>query len=161
MRSSMKIFSSEAKCRVSRVSSRCISSSWRRSDRLAEHRAYREEMRLLVLDDAAVGRDVHFAIRKGIKGVQRLVRRGSGGEVYQYFHLVGGIVVYLAHLDFPFFYGFQYRVDERRCGFPVGNFADAECLVVYFRYLGTYAHHSAPLAVVVATSTAPPVWKSG
>ena len=23
-------------------------------------------------------------------------------------------------------------------------------MVVYFRYLGTYAHHSAPLAVVVA-----------
>ena len=41
--------------------------------RMAEHVADSEELRLVVLDDAAVGRDVHLAVGEGIKGVERLV----------------------------------------------------------------------------------------
>ena len=41
--------------------------------RMAEHVADSEELRLVVLDDAAVGRDVHLAVGEGIEGVERLV----------------------------------------------------------------------------------------
>ena len=42
-------------------------------NRIAQHVAYRKELRLVVFYDAAVGRYVDFAVREGVQGVDGLV----------------------------------------------------------------------------------------
>ncbi len=54
---------------------------------VAEHIADGEELRLVVLDDAAVGRDVDFAITEGIEGIHRLVGGSAWSEVYENLHV--------------------------------------------------------------------------
>ena len=72
--------------------------------------------RFVVLDDAAQRRDGHFAVRKGIQGVDGLVRGNAGRQMDEYFYLVGCIVVDALDLDLALFVGFQYGFDERRSG---------------------------------------------
>ena len=74
----------------------------------AQHLAHGEEARFVVLYHAAVGRQAHLAVGKGIEGVDGFVRRGAGLQMHEYLGLCGGDVV-----DFPYLYlalvvGFQY-----------------------------------------------------
>ena len=117
--------------------------------RLAQHVAHRQEVGLLVVYHAAVGRYAHLAVGKGIEGVDGLVRRHARCQVHQYFHVVRGEVFHLAYLDFSFLAGFHDGVAHAGHRLAVGNFADGERLVVHLLYLGAYAHAAAPFAVVV------------
>ena len=83
--------------------------------RAAQHIAHAEELWFFLVDDAAVGIDARFAIGKGIQGIDGLVARGAGGEVYMYFGLGGGVVLHLAYFDFTLFVGFEYGVDKGAC----------------------------------------------
>ena len=47
--------------------------------RVSQHVADGQELRLMVADDAAVGRYVNLAVGKGVERVERLVRRDAGG----------------------------------------------------------------------------------
>ena len=53
---------------------------------VAQHVAYGEELRLLFLDDAAVGRDVDFAVGEGVECVDGLVARHAGSQVHLNLH---------------------------------------------------------------------------
>ena len=80
--------------------------------RLTEYRTDRKEMRLLVVDDAAVGRNIHLTVGKGIQGIECLVRRNARSQVYQNLYLVGSIVVHLPYLDLTLFDSFQDRINQ-------------------------------------------------
>ena len=77
-------------------------------DRQAQHVAHSEELRHLVVDDAAVRRDAYFAVCEGVERVDCLVGRYARGELHDDFHLVRGVVVYLLSLYLAFLNGFQY-----------------------------------------------------
>ena len=115
----------------------------------AQQVAHAHEVRLVVVDDTAVGRDAHLAVGEGIEGIDGLVGRGTGYEVNQYLGMLGRIVVDLANLDFPLLLRFEYRLDERRGGLAVGYLDDGEGAVVELLDFGTHLHAAAPLAVVV------------
>ena len=114
-----------------------------------QHLADRHEMGLVVHDDAAVRRDADLAVGEGIERVDRLVGRDARRQMHQDFDVARRVVVDLLYLDFAFVVGFQYRVNQRRGGFPVGNLADDERFVVLLGDFGTHFHRAAPLAVVV------------
>ena len=116
---------------------------------VAQHVAHGEELRLVVLDDAAVGRDVDFAVAEGIEGIHRLVARCAWGEVYEYLHVGGGHVIHLACLDFSLLHRLGDGVDEAAGGLAEGYLADNECLAVELVNLGSYLEHAATLSVVV------------
>ena len=117
---------------------------------VAQHVAHGEELRLVVGDDAAVGRDVDLAVGEGVEGVKGLVGRDAGSEMHLYLHLGGGVVVHLARLDLAFLYGLEDGLDERGGGLAVWYLADDEGLVVELLYLRPHLEHSAALAVVIA-----------
>lgn len=54
---------------------------------MSEHIAHGEELRLVVLDDAAVGRYVDFAVAESIEGIHRLVRRSAWCQMHEDFHV--------------------------------------------------------------------------
>ena len=83
--------------------------------RVYQHVADGEELRLLVADDTAVGRDVDFAVGESIEGIECLVRRHTRGQVYQDFHFRTGQVVHALCLDFPFLNGLGDALAE--CGY--------------------------------------------
>ena len=117
--------------------------------RVAQHVADGEELRLVVLDDAAVGRYVDFAVREGIQRVQRLVRRHAGRQLHLYLHLGSRQVLHVACLDLALVDSFQYRVDNRLRGLRERYLADDQRLRVQLLYLGTHLQHAATLSVVV------------
>ncbi len=116
---------------------------------MAQHIAHGEEARLVVLDDAAVGRDVDLAVREGIEGVDGLVRRRARCKLYLYLHVACRHVDDTSCFDLPFLDGFGDGVLQGSGGFGVGHLADDERLVVEFVDFGSYAHHAAALSVVV------------
>ena len=116
---------------------------------MSEHIAHGEELRLVVLDDAAVGRDVDFAIAEGIECIHRFVRRSARSKMYEDFNICRCDVFYLASLDFSLFYRLGNAFDEAYCGFAVWYFADDECFVVEFVNLGSYLQYATSLTVVV------------
>ena len=73
-------------------------------DRVGQHVADGEEAGFVVLDYAAVGRNVGLAVGEGIERVDGLVGACARRQMYQYLHLGGGIVVDAAYLDFTFLY---------------------------------------------------------
>ena len=94
-----------------------------------------QEAGLVVLNDAAVGRYAHFAIREGIERIDRLVGRDAGGEVYQYLDMLRRVVVHLLYLYLPFIVCLEDGVDDRGGGSPIGNLGDDERLAIYLPYL--------------------------
>ena len=116
---------------------------------MAQHVAHGEEARLVILDDAAVGRDINLAVGEGIEGIDGLVGRCAGCELYLNLHVTGRHVDDAAGLDLPFFDGLGDGVLQGSGRFGEGHLADDECLVVELVDLGTDAHHAAALPVVV------------
>ena len=106
-------------------------------------------MRLVVLDYAAVWRDARLAVGKCIKSINHLVARSSGLEIYDYFSLVGGVVVDFADFYFALLLRLENGIDERGSILSVGQVVDYESLVVALLDFGTHAHLTAPLAIVV------------
>ena len=116
---------------------------------VAQHVADGEEARFVVLDDAAVGRDIDLAVREGIEGVDGLVGRGARGELYLNLHVTGCHVDDAAGLDLAFLDGFGDGVLQSGGCFGERHFADDKRLVVELVDLGTDTHHAAALPVVV------------
>ena len=114
-----------------------------------EHVAHGEELRLLVLDDAAVGRDVDFAVGEGIESVDGLVARYARCQMHLNLHLCRCQVGDVASLDLALLDGLGDALDERRYRLGVGQFANHQRLLVQFFYLRTHLHHAATLSVVV------------
>ena len=108
-----------------------------------------EEVRFLVVNDAAVGRDAHFAVRKCIKGIDCLIGRGARCQVDQNLDVGRRIVVYLAYFYLSFIDSFQDGVDDGRGGLTIRNLRDGECLVVQLVDLGAYFYRSAAFSVIV------------
>ena len=75
---------------------------FRTIDRVSQYVADGEELRFVVLDDAAVGRDVDFAVGEGIKGIDGLVAGNTGSQMYLYLDAGSSKVLYLSGLDFTF-----------------------------------------------------------
>ena len=122
----------------------------RAADGAAEQLADGEEVGLLLVDDAAVGRDAHFAIGEGVERVDGLIAGDAGGEMHEYVYFGRRVVVHTAYLYLPFLYGFQDTVDERGRGLAVGKFGYGQRLAVYLDYLGAYFHGASALAIVVS-----------
>ena len=107
--------------------------------RAAEHVAHAEELGLLVVDDAAVGRDADLAVGEGIEGVERLVAADARSEVNKDLHLGGGVVIDLADFDFSLLAGLQYGVYDGAGDLPVRDFAYGQRLVVHLFYFRAHA----------------------
>ena len=108
-----------------------------------------EEVRFLVVNDAAVGRDAHLAVRKCIKSIDCLIGRGARCQVDQNLDVGRRIVVYLAYFYLSFIDSFQDGVDDRSRGSAIRDFGDGQRLVVYFIDLRPYLDCSTAFAVVV------------
>ena len=116
---------------------------------MAQHVGHGEELRLIVLDDAAVGRKVDFAIGEGIERIDGLVGRDSRREVHLHFHVGRSEVGHVLGLDFPLFDGFGDAFAKGADGLGERQVADDERLVVELLNLGAYFQYTASLAVVV------------
>ncbi len=116
---------------------------------MSEHIAHGEELRLVVLDDAAVGRYVDFAVAEGIEGIHRLVRRSAWSQMHEDFHVGRCDIIYLSGLDLSLSTALVMEFDEASGGFAVWYLADDECLVVELVYLGSYLQYASSLTVVV------------
>ena len=116
---------------------------------MSEYIAHGEELWFVVLYDAAVGRNVDFAIAEGIECIHRLIRRSTRSKMYEDFYIRRCDVFYLTSLDFSLFYCLGNAFDEAYRGFAVWYFADDERLVVEFVNLGSYLQNTTSLPIVV------------
>ena len=121
-----------------------------RLHRMAKHVADGQEAGLLVLNDAAVGGDVDFAIAEGKEGIKRLVARHTRSQMHENLGFGGCVVFHLLGFDFPSLDGFQDGIDERTGVFREGNLANGECFLVEFLDFCTHFQHTATLTVVVS-----------
>ena len=74
-------------------------------DAVAQHVADAQEVRLPVGNDAAVGRNAHLAVGKGIEGINRAVARCAGKQVDDDVGMLRRVVLHLAYLDFTLLLG--------------------------------------------------------
>ena len=118
-------------------------------NRVAQHIADGEELWFVVLNNTAVGRDIHLAVGEGIKGIESLVGRHSRGEMHLYLHLCSSIVIYLTCLYLAFFDGLEDRVDESGRSLAERYLAYDKGLVVEFLYLRSHLKRASTLSVVV------------
>lgn len=121
-----------------------------------------EEVRFLVVNDAAVGRDAHLAVRKCIKSIDCLIGRGARCQVDQNLDVGCRIVVYLAYFYLSFIDSFQDGVDDRSRGSAIRDFGDTSVLLSTLLILDRIltAPPRSP-SLYFDTSIEPPVWKSG
>ena len=108
-----------------------------------------EEHRLVVPDDAGIGRNLGLALGEGVQRVDGFVRRDIGGKMNHNFHFVGGHVFNLLDVDFLLVLGLEDAVDDGVRGFAVRNFRDGDGALVYLVDAGADLHHAAALALVV------------
>ena len=116
---------------------------------LLQNRAYVQELRLLVLDNAAVWRYAHLAVGKCVERVERLVRRYARSQVNKNLGLGSRDVLNLADLYLALLDGFQYALDERSGRLAERNLAYYQRLVVEFLDFCAHLYRAASLAVVV------------
>ena len=117
---------------------------------VAQHVADGEKLRFVVLNHAAVGRDVHLAVGEGVEGVDGLVRRHARCQVHLHLGVGGRVVVHFLGLYLALVDGLENRLDECAGVLAEGNLAYHQRLIVEFLYLGAHFEHPAALAVVVA-----------
>ena len=79
---------------------------------MAQHIANGQEVRLVILNHAAVGRDVDLAIGEGIKRINRLIRRDTRCQVHQDLYLLRRVVVHLLDFDLTLVVGLQDALDH-------------------------------------------------
>ena len=105
----------------------------------------------MVVYDATAWGDAYLAVGKGIERVNGLVARYSRCQVDKNLHLVRCVVVNLAYLYLSVVNSLKYRLYDKRGCLSERDLADGQCLVVLrLRDFCTYAHASAPVAVIVA-----------
>ena len=116
----------------------------------AQHLAHRHKTRRVGVDDTAVGRNAHFAIRKRIERIERLVARHAGGEMNENFDLLGREVLDLTNLDAPLIGRLLDAFAQRVHRFAVGQFGDRNGFAVAFFHPCTHLDTTAAQSVVVA-----------
>ena len=104
---------------------------------------------LVFEDNAAVGRQTHFAICERIKRIQHLVRRDVVGQVHHHFDLIGGVVLNLLDFDLSLVVGFENAVNQRSRGHAVRNLPNHQRLAVHLVDARTHSHAIAAETVVV------------
>ena len=109
----------------------------------------RQELRLVVYDDAGVRRDVALAVGEGVQGVDGLVRRNVVGQVDEDLHLVRRHVLDLLDLDLPLVLRFQDGVDQHVRRLPVGHLGDCDRVLVDLLDAGADLYAPAPGSVLV------------
>ena len=118
-------------------------------DTTAQHVAHLEEQRLLFGNHTAVGRNADFTVGKRIERVDGTVTRRARNQMHDNVGMFRGIVVHTAHLDFSLFLRLDYRLDKRSGCFSEWDVGNFQRFIVDFFNLGTHAHRTAALAVVV------------
>ena len=109
-----------------------------------------EELRFVVLDDAAVWRDVYLAVREGEERVESLVGRSSWCQLHLYLDVCRRVVVNVTCLDLSFVDSLEDGLDECCGGLAERYLADDESLGIDLLYLCAHLEYSATLSVVVA-----------
>ena len=72
---------------------------FRTIDRVSQHVTDGEKLWFVVLDDAAVGRDVDLAVGEGVEGIDGLVTGDARSQMYLYLDAGGSKVLYLSGFD--------------------------------------------------------------
>ena len=106
-------------------------------------------MRLLVVDDAAVGRDGDFTIGEGIKRIDGLVTRNARHQMNDNLSMVAGEVIETLNLDLTLFDCLSYRLDERIGGFTKRHIGDTQRLLVDLVDATTYLDDAATSTIVI------------
>ena len=117
--------------------------------RTTQYFAHGEEVRLLVVDDAAVGRNGDLAVGESVKCIDGLVARHTRHQMDDNLGMVAGEVVETLDLDLALFDGFAYRLDERIGGFAKRNIGDAQRLLVNLVDAATHLHDAASCSIVI------------
>ena len=117
--------------------------------RTTQHLAHGEEVRLLVVDDAAVWRDGDLAVGEGIKRIDGLVARNARHQMDDNLGMVAGEVVETLDLDLALFDGLSYRLNERIGGFAKRHIGDAQRLLVDLVDAATHLDDAATSTVVI------------
>ena len=71
-----------------------------------------EELRFLILDDTAVGRNAYLAVGKGVQSIDGLVGRNARHEMYKYLNVGSCEVFDFANLYLVFVNGLGDRFDK-------------------------------------------------
>ena len=110
---------------------------------------HREELRLVILDDAGVRVEGRLAVGEGVQGVDGLVGRDVVGKVQDDLHLLGGHVIDFLDLDLAFVLGLDDRIDEHMGGLAEGKLGDGDGVLVHLLDPGPHLDLAAPLPLVV------------
>src|SRR5574344_1961012 len=102
---------------------------------MAQYIAYGKELWFLVFNDTTVRRDIHLAVRKGIKRIESLVGRNTWRKMHENFNFRGSIVFHLTCFYLSLLNSLENGVDKRGCCFAIRYLAYDESLVVEFFYL--------------------------
>ena len=116
----------------------------------AQHFAHRHKTRSVGVDDAAVGRNAHLAIREGVEGVERFVARHARRQMDENFHLLGREILDLSYLDAPLVGRLLDAFAQRIHRFAVWQFGDRNGFAVAFLHACAHFHTATAQTVVVA-----------
>ena len=108
-----------------------------------------QKMRLLIDDDAGIGRYRGFAGSKSIERIDGEVRRSPRYQFDDNFHLSGGIIRDFFDFNFALFTGFDDAVDERSGRYPIGQFTNSKSLGIRFFYACPHFHAPSPLTSLI------------
>ena len=117
--------------------------------RVAQHVADGEELRLVVTNDAAVGRDIDFAVGEGIERINGLVAADARRQMHLNLHLGRCQVCHVTRFNLALLNGLGDALAECGNSFRVRQLTDDERLRIELLNLGTHLQHAAALSVVV------------
>ena len=116
---------------------------------MTEHIAHSQELRLIVLDDATVGRDADLAIRKGVEGIDGLVARYARSQMHLDLHVGSSQILHLAGLDLSLFHCLHDGILNALRSLREGNLSDDERLLVYLLNFRPHFDGASTLPVVI------------
>ena len=99
---------------------------------VAQHVAHRQEMRLAVGNHAAVWRNAHLAVGKGVERVDSPVARRARQQVHDDVGVFRRVVVHPFYFDFSLFLSFDDSLDDASRSASERHVGDFQCLVVDF-----------------------------
>ena len=117
--------------------------------RVAQHVADCQELRLVVLNDTAVGRDIDFAVGEGVESIESLVARNARSQLDLYLYFGSCQVLHMTSLDLALLDSFKNTVNYRFCGLGERYLADDERLGIELFYLGTHLQYTTTLSIVI------------
>ena len=116
---------------------------------MAQHIADGKELRLVVLDDAAVRYDVYLTVGEGVESVDSLVGTHAGCQMKLYLHLACRHVLHLAYLQLAFLHRLRDTLLQGAGCLGERYLADDKCLIVELFYFCTYLQRASSLPVII------------